>query len=92
MYRESLCDDCGMLFIFTNADFHNFWMKNTLIPLDIIYINADLTVVDIMHAEPCYADNCTIYTPKKVALFVLETNVNKFDESIIGKKIRISTK
>lgn len=38
MYRESLCEACGMLFQMPEA-VHKFWMKNTLIPLDIIYVD-----------------------------------------------------
>src|SRR6056297_767591 len=53
MNRTSLCNKCGMLFIFDDERKHSFWMKNTLIPLDIIFINSKLKVVDIFHAQPC---------------------------------------
>ena len=90
MFRDGLCDNCGMPFIFEEEDFHSFWMKNTLIPLDMIFINSDLEVVDVLHAAPCAEDPCKTYTPKEKALYVLETNNGKFDEKIIGKKIDIS--
>jgi uncharacterized membrane protein (UPF0127 family) len=47
MWRESLAPDRGMLFDFKDEAPRSFWMKNTLIPLDIIYIAADGTVVSI---------------------------------------------
>ncbi|MBW3013234.1 DUF192 domain-containing protein [Candidatus Woesearchaeota archaeon] len=90
MHRESLCISCGMLFIMDKEAKHSFWMKNTLIPLDMVFINSDLVIVDVLHAEPCKEDPCVHYTPKEDALYVLETNVMKFDESLIGKKVKIT--
>ena len=50
-------------------------MKNTLIPLDIIWINEDLEVVDIHHnAQPCGSEDCNSIIPSKEALYVLEIN------------------
>ncbi len=48
MYRESLCDDCGMLFISGVEQVENFWMKNTYISLDIIFINSKMEIVHIV--------------------------------------------
>ncbi len=47
MYRTSLADDHGMLFVFPTDTDHSFWMKNTLIPLDLIFIAADGRVVGV---------------------------------------------
>ncbi|MBT8321405.1 MAG: DUF192 domain-containing protein [Eudoraea sp.] len=47
MYREQMDASEAMLFIFPNADFHSFYMKNTLIPLDIIFIDDQLRIVNI---------------------------------------------
>ncbi len=90
MFRESLCHDCGMLFVLDAEDFHSFWMKNTVIPLDMIFIDSGLDVVDILHAVPCEEEPCELYTPGEKALYVLETNANRFDEKIIGKKAGIT--
>ena len=90
MFREELCSDCGMLFIFEEEAPHAFWMKNTLIPLDIIFINKELTIVDIIPAQPCTSDPCPPYTPKQKALYVLETNQGVFNQKIIGKEIKLS--
>ncbi|MBW2987466.1 DUF192 domain-containing protein [Candidatus Woesearchaeota archaeon] len=89
MDRKALCDTCGMLFIMDKEAKHSFWMKNTLIPLDMVFIDSDLVVVDVLQAIPCTEEPCAHYTPKEDALYVLETNVMKFDESLIGKKVKI---
>lgn len=77
MYRESLDEDKGMLFIFPDEWIHSFWMKSTLIPLDMIRINTisgENRVVDIQTAEPCTTPECEIYTPAWNSQFVLEIN------------------
>lgn len=47
MFRQKMDEDKGMLFIFPDMQPRGFWMKNTLIPLDIIYVDADKTIVSI---------------------------------------------
>ena len=74
MYRESLPEDEGMLFIFPRSGNYPFWMKNTLIPLDAIYIAENSTIVDILQMEPCLSDPCPNYPPDADALYVLEAN------------------
>ncbi|MBI2546034.1 DUF192 domain-containing protein [Candidatus Woesearchaeota archaeon] len=91
MFRESLPENQGMLFIFDDEADRVFWMKNTLIPLDMIFISKDLEVVDIQHAAPCTADPCTLYNSTKPAKYVLEVNANyTIKNSIsIGTKVKI---
>ncbi len=74
MFRESLPDDAGMLFIFPYMDQHSFWMKNTLIPLDIIWLNDRKEIVYIATAQPCTEDPCASYVPMQKAKYVLEVN------------------
>ncbi len=74
MYRESMPELSGMLFVFERSDIYNFWMKNTLIPLDMIWINKDLNVVRVLTAQPCTTDTCPTYTPEREALYTLEIN------------------
>jgi hypothetical protein len=53
MYRSSLADGHGMLFVFPEEADHHFWMKNTLIPLDLLFIGPDRRVVGLVReAEP----------------------------------------
>ncbi|HVQ25334.1 MAG TPA: DUF192 domain-containing protein [Planctomycetota bacterium] len=52
MHRTHLDADAGMLFIFKDDQLRTFWMKDTLIPLDIIFLDADGTVQNVAHGEP----------------------------------------
>jgi uncharacterized protein len=75
MFRDSLGADAGMLFAFQTEGIYNFWMKNTLIPLDIIWIGSDNRIVSISaNTQPCRADPCQTYGPGKPARYVLEIN------------------
>ena len=52
MFRHSLAGDRGMIFPYDPPQEVGFWMKNTLIPLDIIYIRANGTIARIVNAQP----------------------------------------
>ena len=68
--RESLDEDKGMLFVFDEPDTIDFWMKDTKIPLDIIFINEDMEVISVYQGEP---ENENIAEEDDVQ-FVLEVN------------------
>lgn len=74
MYRESLDQNGGMLFIFPNDKHHTFWMKNTLIPLDIIWLSKDEKVVHIAHNTTPKSLKPLI--PNEKARYVLEINAD----------------
>lgn len=75
MFRKSLGQNRGMLFIFPEEGIYSFWMKNTRIPLDIIWINENKDVVFISeHTQPCKEDFCPSITPPEKAKYVLEIN------------------
>lgn len=85
MFRENLNSDEGMLFIFEEEKEYSFWMKNTLLSLDIIWINKDKGVVFIKkNAQPC-PENCEDIKPDKKAGYVLEINAGITDK--IGLKV-----
>jgi uncharacterized membrane protein (UPF0127 family) len=73
MYRPSLSDHRGMLFLFGQDRQPSFWMKNTLIPLDLVFLSRDGVVTEIIaNAPPCAADPCPQYLPAAPARAVLE--------------------
>ena len=93
MFRESLCQDCGMLFIFENEGIYGFWMKDTLIPLDIAWINSEGEIVDITTLQQ-YVEgkNPDQYKPNQKALYVLEVNSGYFEKNNIKIGTRVDFK
>jgi uncharacterized membrane protein (UPF0127 family) len=71
MYRTSLAEGHGMLFVFDEDASHSFWMKNTLIPLDMLFIARDGTVVGIHpNATPLSTADIRVGTPSRYVLEV----------------------
>jgi len=86
MFRKELATNWGMLFVFDQKARHGFWMKDTLISLDIIWIDENYKVVHIKNNfQPCEDENCKVITPKRKAKYVLEINGGLVDK--IGIKI-----
>jgi uncharacterized membrane protein (UPF0127 family) len=78
MYRSSMANNQGMLFVFPDTDFRSFYMKNTEIPLDIIFIAEDRTIVSIQkNAQPMSELPLPSNAPAK---YVLEVNAGLSDE------------
>ena len=72
MFRESMADDHGMLFLFPREQQLSFWMKDTFIPLDIIFVRADRTILGI--AEMAEPRTLTSQRVPGQSQFVLEIN------------------
>ncbi len=86
MFRKSIPEDYGMLFVYEDIDVRYFWMKNTLIYLDIIYIDSDGIIQKIYHnVEPCKQEPCKLYSSDVKIKYVLELNGNTC------KKMKIKT-
>ncbi len=77
MERTALAEDAGMLFVFGREQPLSFWMKNTLIPLSIAYINEDGRIVDIQDMEPL---DETSHPSAEPAKYALEVNRGFFEE------------
>lgn len=80
MFVTDLGDVDGMLFVFDRESSGGFWMKDTLIPLDIAFFRADGTVVDVLSMVPCEEDPCPVYTPVGPYFYALETVPGRFDD------------
>jgi hypothetical protein len=88
MYRKSLPQNQGMLFIFDEPGFHSFWMKNTSIPLSIAFISEDKEIIQIDSMTPY--DIINFHSPKKPIKYAIEVNQGWFGKHKIkvGDKIR----
>lgn len=78
MYRESMETDQGMLFVFPNEEERGFFMKNTLIPLDLVYFNRDSTAISL-HPDAQPMDETTMPS-NGPAQFVLEVNAGLLEQ------------
>lgn len=73
MFRREVGEEDAMIFVFPGAGFHPFWMKNTLVPLDMIWMDDTFTVIHIeASVPPCRSDPCPSYGPPRKARYVLE--------------------
>lgn len=72
---KKMGNDQGMVFLFPHPPVHDaFWMKDTLIPLDIVFWDAGGHIVDMQSMTPCTSDPCTIYYPRDGYFASVELN------------------
>jgi uncharacterized membrane protein (UPF0127 family) len=93
MFVENMPKNEGMLFIFNDSSPRTFWMKNTLIPLDMIFIDENFAVVDVKeNVPPCESDPCQTYPSEVPSKFVLELNAGSVKENniFVGSIMRMS--
>ncbi|EMK04412.1 hypothetical protein LEP1GSC166_2518 [Leptospira kirschneri] len=83
MYRKSMGENEGMLFVFAKPEYLSFWMKNTQIPLSIAYFNSDRRITDIHDMKPNQTKE--LYHSSEKAMYALEVNQGWFTKRKIGK-------
>jgi uncharacterized membrane protein (UPF0127 family) len=94
MYRDTLAPGRGMIFLFARTGEYPFWMKNTLIPLDMIWIDEQKTIAHVSeNVPPCKADPCPSYPPNAQARYVLELagGVARQHHLAAGQKVRFES-
>jgi len=89
MNRKQLEKDEGMFFIFESEGYHSFWMKNTLLPLSIAFIDKDRRIVDIKDMKPLTLDS---HSPSRQVVYALEMNKGWFAANgvRVGDVVRFS--
>ncbi|WP_119066637.1 DUF192 domain-containing protein [Rubrobacter indicoceani] len=80
MFRESLGENCGMLFAYPDERDLSFWMRNTLIPLSIAYADSEGEIVDLQDME-ALDDEPPNYASSEPAQYALEVNVGFFERN-----------
>jgi uncharacterized membrane protein (UPF0127 family) len=93
MFRDSMEADKGMLFIFPKEAPRSFWMKNTRIPLDIMYFDKELKMVSISaDTPPCKVTRCPSYPSNAPAMYVLELNAGAAKKLGVGVGEKLTLK
>jgi hypothetical protein len=82
MYRDKLAENQGMIFVFDGDDTRSFWMKNTVLPLDMIFVNGHNQIVTIHKNTTPYSEQS--YTSTKPAQYVVEVNAGYADRHKIS--------
>ncbi|HLF55117.1 MAG TPA: DUF192 domain-containing protein [Candidatus Nanoarchaeia archaeon] len=89
MFRSSMPENHGMLFIFTDKEPLTFWMKNTFIPLDMVFLDENMAVVEVKsNIPPCSMEPCPTYTSMP-AQYVFEINAGLAEKNniVVGSRI-----
>jgi uncharacterized membrane protein (UPF0127 family) len=87
MYRDKLAENQGMLFVFTEDAMRAFWMKNTLLSLDMVFVNGNSEIVTIHKYTKPYSEES--YTSTRPAKYVVEVNGGYTDKYKISVGNRI---
>jgi hypothetical protein len=91
MFRERLAPNAGMLFVFEDAGEWSFWMKDTKVALDILWIGPDKRIVYIEENVPvCPKDPCPEYKPSKDALYALELPAGSVKREKLAKGMKLA--
>jgi len=81
MFRNTLNDDQGMLFVFEEEEFYSFWMKNMNFAIDILWLDRQKRIVHIeRNVPPCKKEPCPTYTPDFPAKYVLELKAGSIEK------------
>jgi YVTN family beta-propeller protein len=94
MFRQHLPWNTGMFFAFSSEEPRVFWMKNTIIPLDMLFVDDNSEIVDIIeNVPPCEQDPCPTYPSEEPAQFVLEFNAGFVKQTAVrvGDRLIIDT-
>jgi hypothetical protein len=88
MFRRRMDEDAGMIFLFERSEVQDFWMKNTYLPLDMIFIGSDMRVVGVVEdAQPLTETTRTVGQPSQ---YVLEVNAGFARRHGIGPGSRVT--
>jgi len=82
MFRKYLSKQSAMLFVYPKAGDHRIWMKNTLIPLMVIWLDDNETVIHTQRLEPCYVDPCPSYGSNDLSRYIIEFHAEFMDLKI----------
>jgi uncharacterized membrane protein (UPF0127 family) len=80
MHVDSLPQDAGMAFVWTDPTDSGFWMRDTLIPLSVAFVDHRGRIVTIRDMAPCTSDPCPVYEAARPFVLAVEANRGWFEE------------
>ncbi|MGV8711660.1 MAG: DUF192 domain-containing protein [Nitrosomonas sp.] len=86
MYRETLAENSGMLFVFAEASYYSMWMKDTFIPLSVAFIDEHGVILNIEDMQP---ETRTAHDSEGMAKYALEMNKGWFEVRKISAGARV---
>ena len=84
-----LPDGTGMLFVFPEQRSGGFWMKNTLVPVDIAFADGDGRIRAVLQMVPCETETCDVYDPEVEYTYALEVPAGWFEEVGVSRGWRL---
>lgn len=89
MFRKNLSQNAGLLFIYSGPGNYRIWMKNTLIPLTVIWLDEQATIIDKKILQPCRSVNCPDYGVSTPSMFILELHPSEYSRFNIGDSLAV---
>ena len=81
MFRKTLNEDQGMLFVFVSEGLYSFWMKNMNFAIDILWLDRDKRIIHLeREVPPCEKEPCPSYAPRVPAKYVLELKAGSIEK------------
>ena len=87
MFRTELAKDSGMLFVYDKPAYLNIWMKNTLIPLTVLWLDERARIIDIKNLYPCRSQQCPSFGPSQPSQYVIELHASESAHFNLGDKL-----
>ena len=87
MFRQSIASDNGMLFEYSKPGHYRIWMKNTLIPLTVLWLDSEARVIEKQLLQPCKRDPCPVYGSVMNVVYIIELNSSEFNRFQPGDQL-----
>ena len=87
MYRQHLQQNQGMLFVYQRPGPYKIWMKNTIIPLTVLWLDGQARVIDKKLLTPCAKDPCPSYGPPRLSHYIIELKDSEYERFDVNDQL-----